>query len=465
MATEAIGGLESLQVLLQQNPNSLTFGRVAEALMQKGRLDEAIQLCEEGIRRHPYYVTGHMVLGKCYLQKKLFDQAEKEFKRVLMFDPKYLAAHKHYGDLMREIGWDNTCEMSYRKIFQIDPLDSAVKEVIETFAHKAKDEKTEVKAARPATQPAKEAPLPPPAVTEDDFLTSTGVGEGDVFRYETPSSPEPKKITPLELDSTPEFDYAAAAPETPSRPLQEADEERFSYILDDIFQDEVVDEKSPASPELDQSLSPAGYLSNNSRPEAEPDDFSAEEDISPAEWTEPRNDVNQTALPHYEPPAAFARDFDADTNGVDDETPQPPAKIQTRQVDFDMDFEEVPPARIETGNLAPNLPMPPELDSAEAEDDKAMTRPSSRPEAPSRLPVRRGRTLADFDGEPPAPPSASEREKIVTPTLGEIYAAQGQYAKAIGVFELLSKKEPNNRNYRDKIQYLKKRLQETQNAG
>jgi tetratricopeptide (TPR) repeat protein len=81
------------------------------------------------------------------------------------------------------------------------------------------------------------------------------------------------------------------------------------------------------------------------------------------------------------------------------------------------------------------------------------------------MPVRRGRTLADFNGEEPAPPSASEREKIVTPTLGEIYAAQGQYAKAIGVFELLSKKEPNNRSYRDKIEYLKKRLQETQNAG
>jgi cytochrome c-type biogenesis protein CcmH/NrfG len=63
------------------------------------------------------------------------------------------------------------------------------------------------------------------------------------------------------------------------------------------------------------------------------------------------------------------------------------------------------------------------------------------------------------------PSEGSARDRIVTPTLGEIYAAQGQYAKAIGVFELLSKKDPTNRHFREKIDYLKKRLQETQNAG
>jgi hypothetical protein len=136
-------------------------------------------------------------------------------------------------------------------------------------------------------------------------------------------------------------------------------------------------------------------------------------------------------------------------------------------VDFDLDFDEVPPATIDSGNATPIKPLPVNLgmEVPEPEDSKAVTRPAPRPGASTRMPVRRGRTLADFNGDEPAPPSASEREKIVTPTLGEIYAAQGQYTKAIGVFELLSKKEPNNRNYRDKIEYLKKRLQETQNAG
>jgi tetratricopeptide (TPR) repeat protein len=450
----------------------LTFGRVAEALMQQGRLDEAIQLCEEGIRRHPYYVTGHMVLGKCYLQKKLFDQAEKEFKRVLLFDPQYLAAHKHYGDLMREIGWDNTCEMSYRKILQIDPLDKAVKALVEEFASRAKGEKPAAAAIRPATKPAKEAPLAPPPLTtppafDEDYLTSTGVGEGDFLRYETPSSLEPERISPLEFEQAPEPDYANAAPEPPDRVIPEADDERFSYILDDIFQDEVLDEKPPKLPAPGKPSKPEGYPSED-QIDAEAEDFADNEDLTATNWPEPRNDVKPAAPLRYEPMAPDADGFDAD--GVDEPALPArgtPTRIQGPPVDFDLDFDEMPPAPVDPGNAAPIKPLPVNLDMdvPEPEDSKALMKPAPRPPASTRMPVRRGRTLADFNGDEPVPPSASEREKIVTPTLGEIYAAQGQYAKAIGVFELLSKKEPNNRNYRDKIEYLKKRLQETQNAG
>jgi hypothetical protein len=86
---------------------------------------------------------------------------------------------------------------------------------------------------------------------------------------------------------------------------------------------------------------------------------------------------------------------------------------------------------------------------------------------PARL-SRDAETRKSFEPPTSMRPGASppsEREKIVTPTLGEIYAAQGQFAKAIGVFELLLRKDPSNLAYRDKIDYLKRRLQETEHAG
>ncbi|GAK52391.1 hypothetical protein U14_03642 [Candidatus Moduliflexus flocculans] len=69
---------------------------------------------------------------------------------------------------------------------------------------------------------------------------------------------------------------------------------------------------------------------------------------------------------------------------------------------------------------------------------------------------------ADIEEETTEFTEKKRKEKIVTPTLGEIYAAQGQYAKAIGVFEILRKKEPNNPAYIEKIRYLKKKLEESQ---
>ncbi|MDZ7291098.1 MAG: tetratricopeptide repeat protein [candidate division KSB1 bacterium] len=438
MAPEDIGDLESLQILLQQNPDSLTFARVAEALMKKGRLDEAIQICEDGVRRHPYYVTGHMVLGKCYLKKKLGDQAEKEFKRVLLLDPQYLAAHKYYGDWMREIGWDNTCEMSYRKILHLDPLDSAVKAVVEEFARKSKGEKTAMPPPPPSTKPQ----MPPPA--REDFPATTDFGEEEFLRYEAPA-PQRKKKTPAEFEETSESVYATT-PADSKQTLPPGDEERFSYILDDIFQDEVSEEKAPPAPGDDELSLQTGTDQIS--------DFPEEEEPEPSE-------------PHGKP-ALHRRPFETGISGSDDAAEQSPrlaSKIKTRPVDFDLDFDEVPPAaRPDSGMDSPRTPTPFEFDIHEHEEDKNSAHPVSRP---GTAPARRARIHDDFTaGEEPAPlPSSGEREKIVTPTLGEIYAAQGQYAKAIGVFELLSKKEPNNRHYREKIDYLKKRLQETQNAG
>ncbi|MDZ7315007.1 MAG: tetratricopeptide repeat protein [candidate division KSB1 bacterium] len=55
--------------------------------------------------------------------------------------------------------------------------------------------------------------------------------------------------------------------------------------------------------------------------------------------------------------------------------------------------------------------------------------------------------------------------KFITPTLGEIYASQGQYAKAIGVYENLLKNDPQNIVYRQKLEWLRQKLQEQQLSG
>ncbi len=444
MLSEDLGGLESLQVLLQQNPNSLTFGRVADALLKMDRVDEAIQLCEDGLRRHPSYVTGHMVLGKCYLKKKLFDQAEKEFKRVLLFDSKYLAAHKYYGDLMREIGWDNTCEMSYRKILQIDPFDNNVRAVAEELAQKTKAGKTEQAPARREARPAAPRPAapPPPAVVttktiepfapipaQDDF-SSTGVDESDLLRYQpaiAEAAPEPDFETP-----------AFSAPEEVSstQPPPDADEERYSYILDDIFEDEVFDDKPAAPPANKTPLPPARLETRRD------DDFDARE---PRRFVEPPpiRATDDSAFGRDQLDRAFGENSDGETS----RHPAPPD-------DFEVNFDDLPPVDLTDSDQSSDFDFEPAKPAA-----------NRAPARPSRLPARRPKTLEEQGYDETSPAAPGEREKIVTPTLGEIYAAQGQYAKAIGVFELLSKKEPGNKLYREKIDYLKKRLQETQNAG
>ena len=53
-----------------------------------------------------------------------------------------------------------------------------------------------------------------------------------------------------------------------------------------------------------------------------------------------------------------------------------------------------------------------------------------------------------------------ERSKILSKTLADIYLEQGYIERAIDVYEKLSKKEPENVLYKQRISSLKRELKE-----
>ncbi|MFQ5863833.1 MAG: tetratricopeptide repeat protein [bacterium] len=352
---------------LQKNPDSILFARLADSYLRKNRVDEAIQLCEKGLKRYPYYVTGHLILGKCYYAKKLYDQAEKEFKRVLLFDPKYLAAHKYYGDLMKEIGWENTCQMSYKKILEIDPFDETARSMVGDYIIEGESIHEEMDAIDSEFRESEKEPesIGPMTVSaeEEDLLFQEG-------------EDKEKQILSQTDDEETEIDQKKA--------------EEFSYILDDIFKDEVVDKESDK-------------ISRESQ-QAEPEDL----------------------------------------------TPEIPRETETYVSRPEMSEEDVGHDESDVGTVESKFDesdTQSEVDRSE-EHFKPPFTPSKAPERPFE-PVKRKK---------------SESEKIVTPTLGEIYAAQGQYAKAIDVFEMLLRKQPENEVYAQRIKMLKQKLAESKNA-
>ncbi|MFQ5640445.1 MAG: tetratricopeptide repeat protein [bacterium] len=358
--------IEFLVERVTSQSDSILFARLADIYLKMSRVEEAIQLCEDGIRKHPYYVTGHLVLGKSYLAQKMYDQAEKEFKRVLLFDPKCLAAHKLYGDLMQEIGWENTCEMSYKKILEIDPLDEVARSRVGEYILQGENEQTD------------QDYLAPRSVTSDiDVQSMSPVSqskqeEDSLFQTDEPDEQIPSKFP------------------RPGRDVDENKEEVFSSILDDIFKDEVVQE-DPSSQILEETSPPD-------------DDLVSEIQKDPESYF-PKLDSDEPAHEEAEPLETPAFD------------------------DFKPTFEVTP----------------------------------STPTQPNRFQFSSEQTYKETPVHTPKI-KKSKSDKIVTPTLGEIYAAQGQYAKAIDVFELLLRKNPENESFAQKIEVLKQKLAELKNA-
>lgn len=400
--------VQFLEQRLKDNPESMLFARLADHYLASDRVEKAIEICEEGIKQHPYYATGHFVLGKGYLTKKMYEQAEKEFKRVLLFDPKFLAAHKYYGDLMREIGWENTCELSYKKILQIDPLDEVARSVVGDFTI-AEDE------ASVQTEQPKTPETPEVDVNAISPLPETPEEEDLMFELPVPESePEPEKAE-TEAE-TPKVDAPASeAPKTEALPpdepkvtqvddepeLDEKKAEEFSYILDDIFKDEVVEEAAKPA------ISKEADIVKEESSEGDHGKFLAEFGLESGTASAPAAPPQEESAPKTQ------------------EAKPPTEKVAAPEPNHLVDKSE-PDTSLKRPKLAKETSPP--------------------PKAPKRAKNKKG-------------------DRIVTPTLGEIYAAQGQYSKAIDVFETLIKKHPDNEFYAQKLEMLKAKLEEAKNEA
>lgn len=375
--------IKFLEGKLEQNPDSILFARLADAYLQADRADEAIELCENSIKKHPFYVTGHYILGKCYLKKKLFDQAERELKRVLLFDPKHLAAHRDYGELMAQIGWNNSCETSYQEILAIDPLNENARRRLAELRQQALPNREHV----PVEE--KERTL-----KEVEEIGDTGLsGIPSVFEEEPAAAPE--SLAEAEFPIPPKTrEYFTEIDD------QLEEEQANLDLLEDIFRDDAASDLI-----LERDASEESPAPKKSQFEEK---FDIIEPTFGIPETSPQDIINEMGT----------EEFDGFDEGELNEL-------------LAEEKPTVPPS------IAPEFPPRPVAPSEKAPPSKAEKHPEA--EADPR-----------------------KKEKIVTPTLGEIYAAQQQYAKAIGVYEILRKKDPNNEIYKKKIEYLQKKLEESQ---
>ncbi len=120
--------MEILEARFLKNPKSILFARLADYYLQQNRVDEAIHLCMEGIKYHPYYITGNFILAKAYVAANEYDKAEEALKKVLSHDRQHLAAHELLAQLMKKLGWENKAAVHYKEILKIDPLNNQVRQ-------------------------------------------------------------------------------------------------------------------------------------------------------------------------------------------------------------------------------------------------------------------------------------------------------------------------------------------------
>ncbi len=83
----------------QEDPSSIVFAPIAEYFLMYGMIDSALNVCREGLKRHPNLVSGRIVMAKIYLSRDNWEEASEELHRALRIAPQNSLAK----DMLAEI--------------------------------------------------------------------------------------------------------------------------------------------------------------------------------------------------------------------------------------------------------------------------------------------------------------------------------------------------------------------------
>ena len=114
--------------ILNEPDKNILFAHVASILLDRGKLDEAITICENGLKSVPSYAQGHFILARCYQLKNKPEQAKAEFERVLRYDPNHIAAIREIALFHRRNKMDDLYKKFLHQLVTLDPTNEIILE-------------------------------------------------------------------------------------------------------------------------------------------------------------------------------------------------------------------------------------------------------------------------------------------------------------------------------------------------
>jgi len=172
-ATQRNPTIESLKDRIARDPLSRAFLQLAEEYRKEGRYQEAIDVCLEGLQRHPAYHTARISLGRTYMEGGDLENARRAFVEVLELQPENHLAAKLLAEIQKKMGDPAGAAATYRSILSYYSNDREVATLLDETLRQGS---MSAVAARPATigtptspttRPASSAPpashLPAPA--------------------------------------------------------------------------------------------------------------------------------------------------------------------------------------------------------------------------------------------------------------------------------------------------------------
>jgi len=228
----------------RRQPSSRVFAPLAEAYRKLGMQDEALKVLKEGIKRHPSYPLGYLVLAQCYADQGQWERVAQTLLPLTPHHKDNVSMQRLYAQACLETGDHEAALPAFKWLLFLNPRDK-------TFAAQVAALEDELGAGHPIIprESVRHAPETRSFGADDDDWTMvdlTPVGDapvvaGAVENWEMRSEPqvapgraEDWQVMSRELDDE-FFSDEEVSPENSEAPEGEGAEPLVSHTLVDLY--------------------------------------------------------------------------------------------------------------------------------------------------------------------------------------------------------------------------------------
>ena len=121
----------------QDDPSSRVFAPLAEAYRKAGLLDEAVEICRDGLRIHPHFIGGRVALARALFDKGQYNEVTKELEPVVLDAPDNLVAQKLLAESYLILGRLAQSLAAYKVLLFFIPNDEEMAKLVQEIETKA----------------------------------------------------------------------------------------------------------------------------------------------------------------------------------------------------------------------------------------------------------------------------------------------------------------------------------------
>ncbi len=132
--------MERYQKILAQSPDSQAFAPLAEGFRERKNLLEAEKIVKNGVKRHPKFAGGLLVLAKVLKDQKRYSEARQCLEEVVHLDSVNFLAYQLLGELCLLQNEPKGALKYYKMVLFFNPQSAKAQKVVQKLESLTADE-------------------------------------------------------------------------------------------------------------------------------------------------------------------------------------------------------------------------------------------------------------------------------------------------------------------------------------